>query len=315
MRPKVLIASRFPKSTMARIGETFDLMDAAGKPPSEKFSADELKDVRALITAGGQKLGGDVMDMLPSLEAIVCYGTGYDGVDLAAMKARGIVLGNSPAANAASVADLAMLLMMATTRRLLVADDYLRTGGWAAAKPSPLMAPPRGLPGRRVGIYGMGEIGRKIATRAAAFETEVAYHSRSRHDVPYRYFDQLGDLVDWCDTLFVAVRAGADNRHVIDAAMLKRLGPDGVIVNISRGSTVDQAALLAALQDKTIAGAGLDVFETEPHKPDALSTLPNVVVTPHVGGHTLEAHIAMQDCVIANLTSFFAGKGLAYPVV
>ncbi len=314
MLPKVLIYSRFPKSTMARIGERFDLMDAGGKPPSEKFTTDQLKDVRALITAGGQKLGGDVMDMLPSLKAIICYGTGYDGVDLAAMKERGIILANSPAANAASVADLAMLLMMATTRRLLAADAYLRSGGWAASQPSPLMAPPKGLPGRRIGIYGMGEIGRKIAVRAAAFETEVAYHSRSRHDVPYRYVDQLGDLVDWCDTLFVAVRAGPDTHHIIDAAMLKRLGPDGTIVNISRGSTIDQAALLAALQDKTIAGAGLDVFETEPHKPDALSELPNVVVTPHVGGHTTDAHIAMQDCVIANLTAFFAGQEPPYLV-
>jgi lactate dehydrogenase-like 2-hydroxyacid dehydrogenase len=314
MPDKVLIYSRFPKAVMARIGAQFDLMDAGGKPPRDVFSADELKDVRALITAGGQPLGANVMDMLPSLQAIICYGTGYDGVDQAAMKKRNIVLGNSPAANASAVADLAMLLMMATTRRLLPADNYLRSGGWADAKPSPLMSPPIGLPGRRIGIYGMGEIGRKIALRAAAFETEVAYHSRHRHDVPYTYFETLGALADWCDVLIVAVRAGPDTLHIIDADMLARLGKDGTIVNISRGSTIDQKALLTALQDKTIASAGLDVFEVEPHKPDALSALPNVVVTPHIGGHTTESHIAMQDCVIANLTAFFAGKPLAYPV-
>ena len=314
MSDQVLIYSRFPKAMMARIGERFDLIDAAGKPPVETFSAEQLKDVRALITAGGQKLGSDVMDMLPALGAIICYGTGYDGVDFKAAGERGIVVGNSPAANAASVADLAMTLMLAVTRRLLPADNYLREGGWSAAKPSPLLSPLSGNPGRKVGIYGMGEIGRKIAARAAAFETEVAYYSRSRHDVPYTYMASLDALVEWCDVLMIAVRAGADTHHIVDAAMLKKLGPNGYVINISRGSVIDQAALVDALVDKTIAGAGLDVFEKEPHAPDALTALPNVVLTPHIGGHTLDSHVAMQDCVIANLTAFFAGKPLPYPV-
>ncbi len=315
MPDKVLIYSRFPKAMMARIGAKFELLDAAGKKPADVFSADELKDVRALITAGGQPLGGNVMDMLPSLQAIVCYGTGYDGVDMAAMKKRNVVLGNSPAANAAAVADLAIMLMLTTTRRLLPADAYLRNGGWADAKPSPLMAPPAGMPGRRVGIYGMGEIGRKIGLRAAAFETEIGYCNRTKYDdLPYRYFDKLADLADWCSVLIVAVRAGAETKHIIDADMLKRIGKDGCVINISRGSTIDQVALIAALDDKSIGGAGLDVFETEPHRPDALSAFPNVVLTPHIGGHTTESHIAMQDCVIANLDAFFAGKPLAYGV-
>ena len=312
---KVLIYSRFPKAMMTRIGEKFDLMDAAGKRPDTVFGADELKGVRALITAGGQALRADVMDMLPSLEAIICYGTGYDGVDLAEAARRGIVIGNSPAANASAVADLAITLMLAVTRRLLPADDYVRSGGWAGAKPSPMMSPQPGNPGRKIGVYGMGEIGRKIASRAAAFETEVGYFNRTHYqDLPYRYFPTLDALADWCDVLMVAVRAGADTHHVIDAAMLKRLGAKGTIVNISRGSTIDQAALVAALADKTIAGAGLDVFETEPHAPDALTAFPNVVLTPHIGGHTLDSHIAMQDCVIANLTAYFAGQALPYSV-
>lgn len=155
---------------------------------------------------------------------------------------------------------------------------------------------------------------REIAARVAGFETEVAYHSRSRHDVPYRYVGDLGELVDWCDVLLVAVRAGPDTEKIIDAGMLKRLGPSGVVVNISRGSVIDQAALIAALADGTIAGAGLDVFALEPYAPDALAEFPNVVLTPHIGGHTQEAHRAMQDCVIANLAAFFAGKPLPYPV-
>jgi hydroxypyruvate reductase len=316
MPEKVLVTSRFPKAMMVRIGARFELLDAAGKPPLESFSAQQLEGVRAVITSGGGVgLKRDVLDILPALGAIICYGTGYDGVDFTAAAERSIVVGNSPAANAAAVADLAMTLMLAVTRRLLPADDYVRSGNWSAAKPSPLMSPQPGNPGRRVGIYGMGEIGRKIAARVAAFETEVAYHSRSRHDVPYRYEPGLEALVEWCDVLMIAVRAGADTQHVIDARMLGKLGKDGYVVNISRGSVIDQKALVTALADKTIAGAGLDVFEKEPHAPDALTAFPNVVLTPHVGGHTTESHVAMQDCVIANLTAFFEGNPLPYLVV
>jgi hydroxypyruvate reductase len=314
MPDKVLIYSRFPKAMMVRIGQRYDLMDAAGKPPSETFSAEQLSGVRAMITAGGTPLAADMMDTLPALQAIVCYGTGYDGVDLAAAANRKIAVGNSPAANASSVADIAMTLMLAVTRRLLPADDYVRSGNWASAKPSPLMKPQPGNPGRRIGVYGMGAIGSKIATRAAAFEMDVAYYSRSKHDVPYRYVPSLEALVEWCSVLMIAVRAGADTHHAIDAGMLRKLGPDGYLVNISRGSVIDQKALIAALADKTIAGAGLDVYEKEPHAPDALTTFPNVVLTPHVGGHTLESHTAMQDCVMANLDAYFAGKPLPYPV-
>jgi hydroxypyruvate reductase len=309
-----LIYSRFPKAMLLRIGQRFELMDAAGKPPREVFTADQLSGIRAMITAGGTPLGAAMMDTLPSLRAIVCYGTGYDGVDLAAAAQRGIAVGHSPAANAAAVADLAVTLMLAVTRRLLPADEYVRSGNWSAAKPSPLMRPQPGNPGRRIGVYGMGEIGRKIASRVAAFEAEVAYFSRSRHDVPYQYLPSLEALAEWCSVLIVAVRAGVDTHHAVNAGILQKLGKDGYVVNISRGSAIDQRALVAALTDKTIAGAGLDVFEKEPHAPDALTAFPNVVLTPHIGGHTLDSHLAMQDCVIANLEAYFAGKPLAYAV-
>lgn len=314
MSDQVLVHSRLSRKLLAPIGERFALLDTGGVPPREAFPATELAQVRALITAGGQPLGGEVMDAMPKLGAIICYGTGYDGVDLAAARARHIAVGNSPAANAAAVADLAMALLLAVERRLLAADQYVRGGGWAASAPSPLMSAPRGLTGARVGVYGMGEIGRKIAARAAAFETEVRYHSRSRHEVPYGYVTGLAELAEWCDVLIVAVRAGADTHHAVDAGMLQRLGPRGTLINIARGSVVDQAALLTALTQKTIAGAGLDVFETEPLAPDALTALPNVVLTPHIGGHTASAHAAMQDCVIANLAAFFAGQPLVHPV-
>ena len=267
-----------------------------------------------MITAGGTPLSGDMMDMMPNLAAIVCYGTGYDGVDLHAAAKRKIAVGHSPGANAASVADIAVTLMLAATRRVLVADNYVRSGDWSATKPSPLMRPQVGMPGRKVGVYGMGEIGRKIATRVAAFEADVGYFSRSRHDVPYQYFPSLEALAEWCSVLMIAVRAGADTHHAVNADILKKLGEDGYVVNIARGSVIDQEALVTALADKTIAGAGLDVYAREPHAPDELTAFPNVVLTPHVGGHTLESHTAMQDCVIANLTAFFAGQPLPYAV-
>jgi hydroxypyruvate reductase len=314
MPNKVLIYSRFPKAMMLRIGERFELLDAGGKPPAEVFSAEQLADIRAMISAGGTPLPGAMMDMLPKLAAIVCYGTGYDGVDLAAAAQRGISIGHSPAANAASVADIAVTLMLAVTRRLLPADQYVRSGNWAAAKPSPLMRPQPGNPGRKVGVYGMGEIGRKIAARVAAFECEVAYFSRSRHDVPYQYLPSLEALAEWCSVLMIAVRAGADTHHAVDAHILQKLGKDGYVVNISRGSVIDKAALVSALAGEQLAGAGLDVYAKEPHAPDALTAFSNVVLTPHVGGHTIDSHLAMQDCVIANLEAFFAGKPLAHPV-
>jgi hydroxypyruvate reductase len=314
MREKVLIYSRFPKALMLRIGERCELMDTAGKPPREMFSAEQLADIRAMITAGGTPLDAGAMDLMPKLGAIVCYGTGYDGVDLAAAAQRKIAVGNSPGANASSVADVAVTLMLAATRRLLVADNYVRSGDWAAAKPSPMMRPQAGMRGRKIGVYGMGEIGRKIAARVAAFETEVGYFSRSRHEVPYRYLPSLAALAQWCSVLMIAVRAGPDTHHIVNADILRSLGNDGYVVNISRGSVIDQAALVAALTDQTIAGAGLDVYAKEPHAPDALTAFPNVVLTPHIGGHTLESHVAMQDCVMANLEAFFAGKPLPYAV-
>lgn len=314
MTDKVLIYSRLPKNLLTRFAERFELLDTAGKPAHEVFPAEELAGVSAMLTAGGSPLGGAEMDRFPKLGAIVCYGTGYDGIDLKAAAARNIAVGHSPGANAASVADIAMTLMLAATRRILVADQYVRSGDWAGSKQSPMMRPQAGMPSRRIGIYGMGEIGRKIAARCAAFESEIGYFSRSRHDVPYQYFPTLEALADWCNVLMVAVRASAETNHVVNADILKRLGTDGFIVNISRGSVIDEPALIAALTDETIAGAGLDVYAKEPHAPDALTALPNVVLSPHIGGHTLDSHVAMQNCVLANLTAFFADQRLPYPV-
>jgi lactate dehydrogenase-like 2-hydroxyacid dehydrogenase len=314
MPEQVLIYSRFPESLMARLGARYELLESAGQSPVERFTAQQLAPVRAIVAAGGQALPKTVLDAMPSLGAIVCYGTGYDGIDVAEAKARNIVVGNSPGANAGAVADLALLLMLAATRQVILADRYVRSGDWAAARPSALTLPPPDMQGRKIGLYGMGKIGRKIAARCAAFEARVGYFSRSRHDVPYEYHPSLDALAAWSDVMIVAVRAGPDTHHKVDAALLRKLGPQGVIVNVARGSVVDEQALVEALTNRAIAGAGLDVYESEPHAPDALTRLDNVVLTPHIGGHTAAAHTAKQDCVLANLEAFFAGRPLAYPV-
>ena len=314
MPEPILIVSNLPAAMTLRLERHYDVLDAGMSAPIEAFGRQQLSRVRALVTLGGPKLSESLLNDLPSLGAIVCYGTGYNGIDMDSVSSRRIVVGNSPGANATAVAELAMALMLAVTRRIVPSDRYVRAGGWAAARASPVAKLQSGLAGRRVGIYGLGEIGRKFAARAAAFETEVAYFSRRKMDVPYAYMHSLAALVEWCDILIISVRAGNDTHHAIGAEMLSRLGRSGYIINISRGTVIDQRALLAALSEGTIAGAGLDVYETEPHSPDALTALQNVVLTPHTGSDTIEAHEAMQGCVIANLDAFYAGLPLPYGV-
>lgn len=314
MSNSVLAFPRFPKRLLGMIADHYDLMDPGKLKPSEAFSAEERAKVRALVTTGGGHNTRAFMDELPNLKLIACYGTGYDGIDRAAAKEKGIVVCNSPGANASSVADQAIALMLGIMRDVPRSDAYVRSGGWAKGQRTNI-PPAHGLVRRKVGVYGMGAIGEKIARRAAAFESDVQYFSRRKLDhLPYGYHATLESLVDWCDVLHIAVRAGDDNRHIIDEAMLQRLGAKGYVINISRGLVIDEGALIAALKNGTIAGAGLDVFEDEPRVRPDFFDLPNVVLAPHHGGHTIEAHEGMQDAVMQNLSAFFSGKPVPFPV-
>ena len=270
--------------------------------------------VRAVVTMGTVGATAATMAMLPALGIVSCLGSGHEGVDLAAARARRIVATHSPSANASAVADLALGLLIASVRRMFDANAFLHRGEWTgnALRRMPAV---RGLTGRRVGIYGLGAIGERIALRAVAFEMEVAYHNRHpRDDVPYPYHATLLELAAWCDVLIVAVRASDSNRHAVNAAVLAALGPTGHVVNIARGAVIDETALIAALSDGTIEGAGLDVFEHEPDVPATLLALPNVALTPHIGGASIEAQAAMQALVLANLDAFLAGKPALTPV-
>lgn len=266
--------------------------------------------VQVAMTLGMEPVGASFADALPALRLVQCLGTGHDAVDVAALARRGIAVTHSPGANASAVADLALALTIECIRDIPRKRRFLHAGQWnglAGQRPDPR----RGLAGRRMGIYGLGEIGRRIALRACACEMEVGYHGRRPRPVAaYPYFPTLPALADWADVLVVAARADAANRNAVGPEVLAALGSDGFLVNVGRGSLVDEPALIAALQNGTIAGAGLDVFAHEPEVPQALRDLPNVALTPHLGGVCGDARARMEAMVLANLDAFLDGRPL-----
>jgi lactate dehydrogenase-like 2-hydroxyacid dehydrogenase len=242
---------------------------------------------------------------MPRLEIIVNMGVGYESVDLALARTRGIVVTNAGSVNAVDVAESAFGLILDVGRGISAGDRYVRAGHWAAGR----MKMTHRVTGRKLGILGMGAIGREIAKRAVAFEMRVFYHNRRpAPDSPHVYCESAEALARAVDVLVVAAPGGEQTRHMVGAAVLDALGPDGVLVNIGRGSVVDQEALIAALRAGRVAGAGLDVFETEPDVPAALLDLPNVVVAPHQAGATYEGVAAAVDVVVENLRAYFAGQ-------
>ncbi len=268
--------------------------------------------VRAVLTNGRGGLSGAEMALLPKLELVCTAGAGYESVDLATAQSRGIAVANCPDANAPAVADAAMMLLLATVRRLREADRFVRSGGWQdqwrAETPT--------LCGKRLGILGLGKIGGRIAHRAArGFDMEIGYHNRAAvAGSAYRYFDCLIKLAKWADFLIAAAPGGAGTRHLVNADVLTALGPKGHFVNVGRGTVVDTAALIEALQSQRIAGAGLDVVEGEPSVPPQLLQFDNVVITPHCAGRAPESQTAATAAILANLNAFFSGQPLLSPV-
>lgn len=244
----------------------------------------------------------ELIAALPALKVISCRGVGLDRIDLAAAQARGIAVSGTFGVLSDCVADLAFGLVIDVARRLSAADRFVREGRWLKEK-YPMT---RRVSGKRLGIVGLGQIGRAIAKRAGGFDMEVRYHNRSPvADAPYGYEASLESLARWADFLVVAVAGGAGTRHLISQPVLQALGPNGFLINVARGSVVDEDALVAALTGKTIAGAGLDVFADEPRVPEALLTLDNVVLLPHMASGTVETRTGMEDLVLANLKAFF----------
>ena len=306
----ILVPGKMNPDTLADLEATFRVVRTSGRDLSD-LSDDERAAIRGIAQAGS--VPEALIDALPALEIIANFGVGYDGVPAAYAAEKGIMVTNTPDVLTDEVADTTVGLLLMTLREFVAAERHLREGRWHREGAYPLT--PMTLRGRRVGIMGLGRIGLAIARRLEAFGVEIAYHNRSqRSDVSYEYHKDLPSLAAAVDTLIVAAPGGASTENAVDADVLKALGPQGVLINIGRGTTVDEAALIAALKDGTIAAAGLDVFADEPHVPEELVALKNTVLLPHVASASRHTRREMGNLVVANLKAWFSGEEPVTPV-
>lgn len=311
-RPAVVAYGPLYPYLMAQLERRFTVH---GVPAEADLSAlpGAVREARALVSFGSVGASAAIMDALPKLEMIGLFSVGYDKVDVDHARAKGIRVSNTPDVLTDDVADLAVGLLYATVRHIAANDRLVRSGAWARGEKPALSGR---VTGRRIGILGLGRIGRAIARRLEPVAGEIVYHNRRQaQDTVYRYIADPIAFARASEVIIVATSGGPEAAKLVDAAMLDALGPEGVIVNISRGSVIDEDALVAALADRRIGGAGLDVFAEEPHVPEALLTMDHVVLQPHQGSATVHTRAAMADLVVANLEAHFAGEPLPTPVV
>jgi D-3-phosphoglycerate dehydrogenase len=306
----VIVGPMYP-ACQARLEAEFTahkLWEAADRDAFLREVAERVRGIAVYALHGCQ---AEVIEALPKVEIIACMGIGVDRIDLACAKARGIRVTNTPDVVTPDTADTAMALMLAVERRIPQCDRFVKSGEWVNGD----FAFGRSLGKRRVGIVGLGRIGSAIAKRCDAFDMEIAYHGpREKADAPYRHVADLVELAQWAEILVAACPGGEATRNLVDGAVIAALGPQGTLINISRGSVVDEAALIAALQSGTLGAAGLDVFASEPSVPGALRRLDNVVLSPHIGTQTHDARRAMGDLTVDNLHAHFGGRPLLSPV-
>jgi lactate dehydrogenase-like 2-hydroxyacid dehydrogenase len=290
----------------------FQLHKAWAAPDQDAFIGSIAPRVRAIAAVAGHgPVDGDLMARFPKLEIVSSFGVGYDHIDAKWAGQNGVTVTNTPDVLNEEVADTALGLLLATVRHLPQAERYLRAGNWP--KHGDYQLTPS-LRDRTVGIVGMGRIGKAIARRLDAMNVPVVYHSRRPADVPYKHFPNLIEMARDADVLLVITPGGAATRNLINAEVLEALGPEGILINMARGSVVDEAALIEALKDKKILSAGLDVFVNEPQVPQELIEMENVVLLPHVGSASIATRRAMDQLVADNIISWFAGKGALTPV-
>ncbi len=311
MKPDIIIVAKLHQPTQEILEKEFAahrLYEAKDRDAFLKALAPKVKG----IASGGPGVNAAMMDALPNLKLISHFGVGYDSVDVDAAKKRGIRVTNTPDVLNDCVADTAMALTLNTLRKLPQSEAYLRSGLWATRGGYPLTT---SLGGKTMGIVGLGRIGEAIARRAMASGMKIAYHNRNKKDVPYDYHPDPVSLAKASDVLMLVTPGGAETKNLVNAKVLDALGPKGYLVNISRGSVVDQPVLLKYLQEGRIAGAGLDVFADEPHVPPEFFSLDDAVLLPHVGSATHETRFAMGMVQVENLRAMYAGKPLLTPVV
>jgi lactate dehydrogenase-like 2-hydroxyacid dehydrogenase len=301
MKPRVLQYGRLMPGLEQQLAGAFDVHRLADEADANAFLAQRGGEFIGLATQGFADAA--LIASLPNLKVISSFGVGVDKIDLQAAAARGIPVGNTPDVLNDCVADLAIGLMIDVARGIGASERYLRAGHWPTKGAYPLQ---RRMSGKKLGILGLGRIGHAIAKRALAFDMEIRYHNRRPvADTSIAHEPSLVELARWCDFLVVIVPGGAATKHLVNEAVLNALGPKGILINVARGSVVDEAALVRALKDKRLGGAGLDVFENEPQVPAELIALDNVVLVPHIGSATVETRGAMAQRVFDNLASFF----------
>jgi lactate dehydrogenase-like 2-hydroxyacid dehydrogenase len=308
MQIDVLSIGSFPEATNAELARRFAITHHFRRPLPDALSPELRARVRGIATEANRGADRALIAALPKLEVICVFGVGTDAVDLAAARERGVPVTNTPGILTDEVADLAVGLMLASARQIPFADRYVRDGSWASKGPIPLG---RSVGGKTMGVIGLGGIGRAIADRGAAFRMRVIYTGpRRKPDAPYEYVADVVELARQSDYLMVACKGGPDTHHLVSAAVIDALGPNGTLVNVARGSVVDEAALIAALAEGRLGHAALDVFENEPNPSPDLLKLPSVIAQPHHGSATVETRTAIGQLMIDNLSAHFAGRPL-----
>jgi lactate dehydrogenase-like 2-hydroxyacid dehydrogenase len=312
MQPCLIQIGRLAPQLEAALASEFEIYPLWKENDAPAFIAAHARRINGIVTSARAGADRALIEALPSLKLIANFGVGYDTVDVAAARERGVVVSNTPDVLNDCVADTAFALILDVTRSISAADRFVRRGEWKRGASFPLAVR---VTGKNLGIVGLGRIGQAIARRSAGFGMPVRYHTRRpMAGMPWAHEPSLQELARWADILVVACAGGQGTRHLVSKEVLDALGPKGYIVNISRGTVIDEAAMVEALAARRIAGAGIDVFENEPHVPDALLELDNVVLLPHIGSGTHETRAAMGELVLANIRSFYSDGRLLTPV-
>jgi lactate dehydrogenase-like 2-hydroxyacid dehydrogenase len=306
----VLLTGALMPRIEERLRERYRVRRLDQAPDRAALLAETGPAVRAIVTTGHLGCDADLIAACPNLQVVGCFGVGYDGIDVPAAQAQGVVVTNTPDVLTDDVADLAIALMLMVCRRLVVGDRWVREGRWLQGN-LPLA---QKLSGRKLGIFGLGRIGKAVARRAEAFDMVIAYHGRSRQDVHHTYHADPIELARWADILCVVTPGGPATRHLVDARVMDALGPEGVLINVARGSVVDETALCEALAAGRLGGAGLDVFADEPRVPEILLTMENVVLEPHIASATVQTRTAMADLTVDNVIAVLEGRPPLTPV-
>jgi lactate dehydrogenase-like 2-hydroxyacid dehydrogenase len=306
-----LIHSSINATMETALRQEFELHFIAEMDDPKSWLVSNGAGIDYVVTSAFNQLETASLDAMPNLKVISNFGVGYDGVDANAACERGVIVTHTPDVLNVDVADTAIMLMLACYRDLVTNDAHVRSAEWAASGNLPLS---RSASGRTIGIVGLGRIGLEIARKLSAFDAKILYHTRTARDVEYQHFPNLADMATQSDVLICILPGGDATHHIINAPVMAALGADGILINVARGSVVDQDALIAALQNKTLGGAGLDVYENEPNVPQALIDLSNTVLLPHVGSATVETRGAMAQLTVDNLLQHARGNGVISPV-